>query len=264
MQCGLEVMAALVLAGSCDTTLRTPTFSYNACNSSIPRTLGISTLFTGWLGARPGITIPAVEFFAAPGSALRVRRRPRPIPKQQQQQSLSNKGEIMDDQQNADAGKGFGDGNSAAGTAARLKQQIADKAADVRDRVTDFSRQAADKLDASRQPAADQLNRAASNLHSQSERIAGQAHEATDRFANTARSSADRFASQAHSTTNRVAGAAHAGADTLQGAASYLRDHDFSQMADDVTDLVKRYPGQSLAAAAILGFLVARVLRSGD
>jgi hypothetical protein len=28
--------------------------------------------------------------------------------------------------------------------------------------------------------------------------------------------------------------------------------------------LVKRYPGQSLAAAAILGFLLARVMRSND
>jgi hypothetical protein len=35
-------------------------------------------------------------------------------------------------------------------------------------------------------------------------------------------------------------------------------------MADDLQDLVKRYPGQSLAAAAILGFLVARGLRSNE
>jgi len=31
-----------------------------------------------------------------------------------------------------------------------------------------------------------------------------------------------------------------------------------------VQDIIKRYPGQSLAAAAILGFLLARGLRSGD
>jgi hypothetical protein len=35
-------------------------------------------------------------------------------------------------------------------------------------------------------------------------------------------------------------------------------------MAGDVQELVKRYPGQALAAAAVLGFLFARVVRSND
>jgi ElaB/YqjD/DUF883 family membrane-anchored ribosome-binding protein len=108
--------------------------------------------------------------------------------------------------------------------------------------VSDFGRRTADKIDASRGPAADSLNRTASAIHTQS----------------------DRVASAAHATSDRVASAAHATADKLQATAEYVRDHDFKEMADDVTELVKRYPGQSLAAAAILGFLLARVMRSSD
>ncbi len=149
----------------------------------------------------------------------------------------------MEDNYQQDAGQKFGDAaSSAAGTAARLKEQISDKAADVRDRVTDFGRKTADKIDASREPAAAKLGQTASALHAQS----------------------DRVASAAHSTADNVASAAHATADRLQGAADYVREHDFSEMAADVTDLVKRYPGPSLAAATVVGFLLARVMRSSD
>jgi ElaB/YqjD/DUF883 family membrane-anchored ribosome-binding protein len=158
------------------------------------------------------------------------------------------KGEIMDENYQQDSGQKFGDmggsgtSGSASGTAARLKEQISDKAADVKERVSDFGRKTADKIDASRGPAADSLNRTASALHAKS----------------------DRVASAAHATSDRVASAAHATADKLQATADYVRDHDFKEMAEDVTELVKRYPGQSLAAAAILGFLLARVMKSND
>ena len=79
-----------------------------------------------------------------------------------------------------------------------------------------------------------------------------------------AASTLDRTASALHSKSDRVASAAHATADKIQATADYVRDHDFKEMANDVQELVKRYPGQSLAAAAILGFLVARVMRSSD
>jgi ElaB/YqjD/DUF883 family membrane-anchored ribosome-binding protein len=140
----------------------------------------------------------------------------------------------MDENYQQDSGQKYGDvggtgtAGTASGTAARLKEQISDKTAD--------------KIDASRGPAADSLNRTASALHAKS----------------------DRVASAAHATSDRVASAAHATADKLQATADYVRDHDFKEMAEDVTELVKRYPGQSLAAAAILGFLLARVMRSND
>lgn len=139
----------------------------------------------------------------------------------------------MDDY-NKDAGqsKPYGDtGSTVSGTAARMKEQIADKAADVKDRVADFGRKTADKIDASREPAASSLDKTASALHSKSD---------------------------------RVASAAHATADKIQATADYVRQTDLKEMVNDVQDLVKRYPGQSLAAAAAVGFLLARVMRNND
>jgi ElaB/YqjD/DUF883 family membrane-anchored ribosome-binding protein len=153
---------------------------------------------------------------------------------------VCKKGEIMDEQykdagQNRPYGEqssaGTGTGSAAGTAAAKLKEQISDKAADVRDRVADFGRKTADKIDSSREPAASALERTSSALHNKSD---------------------------------SVASAAHATADKLKATADYVREHNFGEMAEDVQELVKRYPGQSLAAAAILGFLVARVMRSGD
>lgn len=62
----------------------------------------------------------------------------------------------------------------------------------------------------------------------------------------------------------KVATAVHATADKIQATADYVREHDVKAMMADVGELVKRYPGQSLAAAAVVGFLVARVFRSHD
>jgi ElaB/YqjD/DUF883 family membrane-anchored ribosome-binding protein len=135
------------------------------------------------------------------------------------------------DEQYRQSASDTGTSNSAAGTAARLKEQISDKATDVKDRVTDFGRRTADRIDASREPAAATLNKTASAIHSNSD---------------------------------RAASAAHATADKLQATADYVRGHDLSDMANDIQGLVKRYPGQSLAAAAVLGFLLARVMRGSD
>ncbi|HXM93534.1 MAG TPA: hypothetical protein VOA64_04650 [Candidatus Dormibacteraeota bacterium] len=122
-------------------------------------------------------------------------------------------------------------GTAGTGTAARMKEQVVDKANEVKEKVADFGRKAVDKLDAQREVAAGTLEKTASGLHQRS----------------------DRAASAAHST-----------ADKLQATADYVRQHDLKAMMDDVQDLVKRYPGQSLAAAAVVGFLVARVFRSND
>jgi hypothetical protein len=54
---------------------------------------------------------------------------------------------------------------------------------------------------------------------------------------------------------------AHGTADKLQTAADYIRETDLKAMREDVKDVVKRYPGPALAAAAVLGFIVARGFR---
>jgi hypothetical protein len=41
----------------------------------------------------------------------------------------------------------------------------------------------------------------------------------------------------------------------------YIRETDLKGMGEDVKEVVKRYPGPALAAAAVLGFIVARAFR---
>jgi ElaB/YqjD/DUF883 family membrane-anchored ribosome-binding protein len=132
----------------------------------------------------------------------------------------------MDDynKQSGQFSSGESTGTGETGTAARMKEQAASKVAD------DFGRKAAEKFDESRESAAGALDQTASSLHSSGDKLSG---------------------------------AAHSAADKIQAGADYVRRTDLHGMAHDLQDLVKRYPGQSLAAAAILGFLVARGFR-GD
>src|ERR1700730_9963043 len=44
----------------------------------------------------------------------------------------------------------------------------------------------------------------------------------------------------------------------VKAAAYYLRETELIAMAEDVKEIVKRYPGWSLAAAAVVGFLLGR------
>jgi ElaB/YqjD/DUF883 family membrane-anchored ribosome-binding protein len=121
--------------------------------------------------------------------------------------------------------------SGGTGTAARMKEQVTSGLAEARDKVSDIGRQAVNKLDDSRQAAAGALDQTASSLHTGGDKISG---------------------------------AAHGAADSLQATADYVRQTDLKGMSRDLQDLVKRYPGESLAAAAVLGFLVARGLRGRD
>jgi vacuolar-type H+-ATPase subunit E/Vma4 len=123
-------------------------------------------------------------------------------------------------------------GNAAAGTAARMKKDISDKAEDAKQSIRELGRNAAEKLDQSRSSTADALEWTATSLHSRADQISDFTHSAADRVQNTA---------------------------------DYVRETDFELFKEDVQELVKRYPGRSLIAAALLGFVVARALRNiGD
>jgi ElaB/YqjD/DUF883 family membrane-anchored ribosome-binding protein len=56
----------------------------------------------------------------------------------------------------------------------------------------------------------------------------------------------------------------HTTADKIQSAADYLRENDARAMLDDAAEWVRRYPAQTLVAAAVLGFFAGRAMRSGN
>jgi ElaB/YqjD/DUF883 family membrane-anchored ribosome-binding protein len=122
-------------------------------------------------------------------------------------------------------------------TATNVKDQMAEKGKQAKEMIADVGRKAADKINESREPAANKLNSAATSLHQTADSLpAGQT----------------------------VTSAVHATADKLQATAEYVRDHDINAMGRDVEEFVRRYPGQSLIAAATVGFLVGRVFRSDN
>jgi ElaB/YqjD/DUF883 family membrane-anchored ribosome-binding protein len=129
------------------------------------------------------------------------------------------------------ASYGESTGSASAGTAARMKEQISETTTDVKEKVTELGRKAADRIDGSRESAAVALDKTATSMHSGGDKLSGVAHSAADK---------------------------------VQATADYVRRTDLKGMAEDVQDIVKRYPGQALAAAAVLGFLVARGLRRSD
>jgi hypothetical protein len=131
----------------------------------------------------------------------------------------------------------YGQPEGGAATAARKK--LSEKAAEVKDKVADFGRKTVDNIDDSRKSTADALHQAAAKLHSGGEQLSGVAHAAAD----------------------QISGAAHDTANKLRVAADYIRETDLKGMGEDLKDIVKRYPGPALAAAAVLGFIVARGLR---
>jgi ElaB/YqjD/DUF883 family membrane-anchored ribosome-binding protein len=126
-------------------------------------------------------------------------------------------------------------GRYSATDAETIKAQASQTAAEVKDRVANLGRRAEDKLDQGRLRAADTVDTTAATL----------------------RDKADRFASVTSHTVHNVT-------DKLQSAADYLRDNDARAMMEDVADFMRRYPAQSLAAAAVVGFLAGRALRNAD
>jgi ElaB/YqjD/DUF883 family membrane-anchored ribosome-binding protein len=147
----------------------------------------------------------------------------------------------MDDYTNQENQQNFGS-DTGTGTGTGAKMKLTDTAADVKEKVAGLGRKAVDTIDSSREPAANALQSTASTLHSSGEQISG-----------AARAAGEQISSVAHSTANK-----------LQATADYVRRTDVKTMSSDITDYVKQYPGAALAVAAVLGFLLARSMRSSD
>jgi ElaB/YqjD/DUF883 family membrane-anchored ribosome-binding protein len=115
--------------------------------------------------------------------------------------------------------------SEASGTAARMKQTVVDSANQATSKLADLGKKTVSQIDSTREPIANTLDKSASSLHE---------------------------------TGDGAARAAHATAD------QYVRQNAVQSMIGDVTDLAKQYPGQCLAVAVGVGFLLGRLLRSSD
>jgi hypothetical protein len=110
-----------------------------------------------------------------------------------------------------------------------LKDRVSDMTSMIKNKAGEVAETVSEKLDQQRESAAGGLGRAATTMHDNAESIPG---------------------------GPKVVNLTHNIADGMQSTASYLRDHDFSQMGKDVMNVCRRYPTQSLIAALAVGFLI--------
>lgn len=129
------------------------------------------------------------------------------------------------------------DRDSAGTTAAGVSSQVSEAATRAKDKAADLGQTAVEKVDGQRDTAAGHLETAASALHARANQLPG---------------------------GQAVSGFAHSTADTLTSTADYVRQNDVKRMMTDLEQVVTRNPGPSLLAAAVVGFLVGRVLSSND
>jgi len=141
-----------------------------------------------------------------------------------------------------DERKSLHDVSTGSGAAARMKRDLTDKAQNVKESLHDLGRNTADRIGSSREATAKALAWTATSLHSRT----------------------DKMSRLAHSETDKMSRLVHSAADRIQGGADYLRERDVERIVEDVRAVVKKYPGRSLAAAALLGFLLAWALRRGN
>ena len=88
--------------------------------------------------------------------------------------------------------------------------------------------------------------------------VASGANDLKDKTSGALDGAADRVERAGHSVSARVATAADKAASALGSTAEYVRDIDSRDIMEDVTNMAKRHPGATLAAAVVLGFLVGR------
>jgi hypothetical protein len=82
-----------------------------------------------------------------------------------------------------------------------------------------------------------------------------------DRQRENAARGLDRAASSLHDGVGSAAKVGHGVADGMESTASYLRNHSVGDMGNDVMTLCRKHPVQALVSAAVLGFVMGRIIR---
>jgi hypothetical protein len=115
-----------------------------------------------------------------------------------------------------------------------VKERVSDVAATTRDKASQMADTVSEKLDRQRENAAEGLGRVASTIHEKADSVPG---------------------------GPKVVNFTHTIANGMDSTATYLREHDFSKMGEDLMGVCRKYPTQSLVAALALGFLLGRSAR---
>ncbi len=106
------------------------------------------------------------------------------------------------------------------------------------------------------------------DLGQRASEVADQARETVDSQRERASHGLDSAADQLREHADQIPGGqrtsdiANQAAERVEGIAEYIQENDMSAMLSDVEQLVRDHPKESLIAAAVVGFVVARAIRS--
>jgi ElaB/YqjD/DUF883 family membrane-anchored ribosome-binding protein len=124
-----------------------------------------------------------------------------------------------------------------------LTSAVSQKAASIAEKAKDTARDAANKAGDLAKNVGHKAEDAVSSVGGQMKSLAGTIREKAPH-------------------EGVVGSTASAVANTLDSSGSYLQQHNFQAMAEDMTDLIRRYPIQSLLVGIGVGFLIAKATRS--
>ena len=113
----------------------------------------------------------------------------------------------------------------------------------------------------------DQVNKVKENLKEMGQKASARMEEQKMHAASTLDNTASTIRERAEVIPNagaKIVDFAQKTAGKLETTADYLRENDAKAMMQDVEDLVRRYPGQFLAAGIFLGFFLGRGMRRSD
>lgn len=91
---------------------------------------------------------------------------------------------------------------------------------------------------------------------------AGKMDSTREAIADRLHGAAGTIREQATAGSEALTAGAESVASKLDASASYVASRDGRRMMRDLLSVIERYPAQSLLLAGLVGFMVARVLRS--
>ena len=163
--------------------------------------------------------------------------------------------------------------DKASNATAHAADRVRDAAVDAADRAAGMASNVSDRVKDAASAASDMAMGVASNV---TETVKDTASSMADRAGKTMSQAQDAIADEGHRLAQSLRDAAMARGETVQGkvldvmaggvdsVAESLRGRSVSGLYEDVQTFARRNPGAFAAGAAVLGFALARYLRSGD
>jgi ElaB/YqjD/DUF883 family membrane-anchored ribosome-binding protein len=153
-------------------------------------------------------------------------------------------------------------GHEAAQGVGQKAQDLASAAGQkAQDLAHTAGQKAQDLAHTASQKAQDLAHAAGQKIQDAAHAAEQRAEDATASLGGGLKSAADTV--RRHTPDEGMLGrASEAVASTLERGGSYLQEKNLSGMADDITDMIKRYPVGAVLIGLGLGFLLGRTLRS--